>query len=599
MINLDSLTLKLLITEYNESLGGGRVQKVQQPSKHELLINIRSKGGTHKLYINVNAKYPHISILSKTGEIRRNILIPAKPPMFCMLLRKYMENAKINKLVQPENERIIEIHFESYNELGDRVSFILAIELMGKHSNMILYNDETNLILGCARPISSEKSREREIAGGIPYVYPPSQKKLTFSDLSLKDFLQEMSSLDMPVNKWLNKTFHNLSKALANEICLFCSINPEESVFLSIPTINLNKLYVATIELLKLNELKPSISVDKSLYSLFSLDQAVYSVEYESINSMVDEYFGWHLYSDLVQRAKKTLSSAIKKELKKLNSKRSEYLIKIDSSEKEEKYKQIGDLILANIYKIKSGAAKVIIENFYDENKPVEIVLDPLLSANDNAQKYYKLYNKAKVAAKISLEFLEKAENEIGYLETVYLSIEQAQTLVELNQVADELGDQGLVKKIIVKEGKKKKTEKEKIDVFEYISKDNYKILIGKNNKQNDYIVSKLSLPNDLWFHTQNMPGSHILIKADNDNKEKIPMSTIEEAILLAAYFSKGRDSSKVPVMMTKRKFLKKPAASKPGLVIYSNETTSYATPDISLLDVKQLEQMNLSGFNL
>ncbi|MEI7475559.1 MAG: NFACT RNA binding domain-containing protein [bacterium] len=595
MINLDSLALKLLVTEYNDSLTGGRVQKVQQPSKNELLITIRSKGGTHKLYINVNAKYPHIAVLSKTGEKQRNFKMPDKPPMFCMLLRKYMENAKINNINQPENERIIEIYFESYNELGDRVGFVLAVELMGKHSNIILYSEDKKMISGCVRPISAEKSRERELAGGMPYVYPPKQNKLNLLNIPMEEFIKSVSLINLQINSWMNKTFHNISLALANELCSFCEIQADKTSATSISSVKFENLYETTVDLLKLQHIRPSISADNSLYSLFATDRSIDWADCESVNSMVDEYFGRHIYNDLLKRLRDNLSSTVKKELKKLKTKRDEYLKKIDSSEKEEKYRQYGDLILANIYRIKQGEAKVTLENLFDENKPVEITLDPLFNANDNAQKYYKLYNKAKGAARVSLEFLEKAENEIKYLETVLLSIEQAQTIIELSQVNEELAEQGLTKVTPIKESKKKKPEKEKMSVFDYISKDNYKILIGKNNKQNDYIVSKLSFPNDIWVHTQNMPGSHILIKTDKDSKEEVPQSTIEEAVLLAAYFSKGRDSSKVPIIMTKRKFLKKPPAAKPGFVIYSNETTFYATPDISLLDAKQLEKINLS----
>lgn len=593
MINLDSLTLKLLINEYNdEFLTGGRVQKVQQPSKSELLINIRAKGGNHKLYINVNAKYPHIAVISKEGEKLRNITIPDKPPMFCMLLRKYMEGAKINEIRQPDNERIFEIYFESYNELGDRVSFVLAVELMGKHSNIVLYSYETNVILGCVKPISSEKSRERELAGGMPYVYPPKQKKIDFLSLSKEEFYKMASLINMPINKWLNKFFYNISLAFANEICSYIGIKSEIDGISAISANKINSLYDLIYNLLTLNSINPSISYDKQLFSLFAIDKTIEWQSFNTINSMVEHYFGYHVHEDIVYRGKERLFSAAKKELKRLNERKNEFLKKINSSEKEEKYKQYGDLILANLYKIKSGMTKVQVENFFDDNRSVSIPLEPLLSPNENAQRYYKLYNKVKSAAKVSKDFYEQALEDIKYLNTVYLSIEQAQNIFEIDQIRDELAEQNIIKSLR-KEDKKKKGEK--ISVFEYISKDGYTILIGKNNKQNDYIVSKLALPNDIWVHVQNMPGSHILIRADKDKKEEIPYSTLEEAILLAAYFSEGRNSSNVPVMYTKRKFLKKPPAAKPGYVIYSNETTLYATTDISLLDEKQLEKMTVN----
>lgn len=566
MINFDSLTLKALTHELSPILIGGRIQKVQQPSRKELLLNIRACRASHKLYISIDPKYAHIAIMSKEGEVKRNVENSHKPPMFCMLLRKHMEGAKILEIKQPNHERILELYFESYGELGERTPLCLAIELMGKHSNIILYNRDTNTILGCAHNVSSEKSREREVAGTLPYIYPPALSKADLLSLNQEQFSKMAMITDKSFSEWLNQTFYDVSYALANEVCRKLEIPTKKDSVTAISEQKIALAFELLTQALSLNNINPSISADYNLYSLIAVDDSIQWQKQDTINEMVDDYFSTHIQQDNIVRVKSSLNEVIKRELKRNKTKIQQHLKSISSVDMSEQYRQLGDIVMANLYKIKPGMESVTVENPYNNNEPEDIKLDPTIGANANAQKYYKKYNKAKNAARISKEILVQLEEDKDYLDSVSLFIKQASSLEQLAQLRDELESQNIIKK--KQEKQKKKKEMIELDVVEISG---LKVYIGKNNKQNDYLVSKFSSPNDIWLHAHEMPSSHVLIKVPPENIE-LDEQTIYEAAKIVAKYSQAKDALKVPVIYTRRKFLKKPPAAKPGYVIYSNE---------------------------
>jgi len=568
MINFDSLTLKSLVKEIKPILEDGRVQKIQQPSRYEVLLGIRAGGKNHKLYVCINPKYPHLALFTEEGEKYRDIEIPAKPPMFCMLLRKHTEGAKIKLIRQPDYERIFEIYFDSYNELGERIPLVLACELMGKHSNIVLYNYDNNVILGCAHNVGPEKSRERELSGGLPYIYPPKPQKIDLLKISESEFCKMAKNQQEPMNSWLNNNFFDISLALANE---FCQVTGE----------NITDLYKLAVKTLLLENLNPSISNDKKSFSLIGLSKDVLWQWLDSVNVMIDLYFGYQVYLDRFSRLKESLLASVKKELKKQKNRIAEYEKALESEDKAEKYRQIADILMANINRIPTKAEKVDLENFFEDGKIISIQLDKSLSPSANAQRYYKLYNKAKNAARVSKDLISKSEEEIYYLETVIESINESETIQELKQVQDELVNQNILKEKVEKY--QKKAKKEEIQLTQFISSDGFSIYLGKNNRQNDYLISKIASSNDIWLHTWNIPGSHVLIKAPHETDE-VPETTMNEALNLAAYHSQGKESSNVPVIYTRRKFLKKPPGAKPGYVTYSHEKTVFITPDESLI---------------
>lgn len=583
MINFDSLSLKALVEEITPLLLDGRVQKVQQPSKNELLIGIRSIGKSFKLYISVDPKYPHISILTAAGEKYRDIQIPSKPPMFCMLLRKHMEGTKILKIRQPEYERILEIYFESYNELGVRIPMVLACEIMGKYSNIVLYNYENNVILGCSHPVSSEKSRERELAGGLPYIYPPKLNKQDLTLMTKDQFLQMAGTIPDTVNSWLNRSFYHISLALATELCEYCDIPLEKNKIVAIHKEKLVSLYDSLVILLDKEKFAPSISEDKKIFSLAAKKPFTKWKLLDSTNDMIDNYFGYQIFKDNFSRLKTSLTSLVNKELKKLASKENNHNKKVEEESKAEKYKEIADILMANLNNVPVGVDVIELENFYNNYKLEKINLDPAKSVTANAQKYYKLYNKGKQAAKISLEILEEINLNMEYLKGLIVSIEHSDNMADLKDIKEELIAQKLMKSDDSTYPSKGKSKKDNVDIKEIESSDGIKIFVGKNNRQNEYILSKISSPNDIWLHTHNIPGSHVLIKQPQGEKT-VPDQTLLEAANIAAYYSQAKNSLKIPVIYTLRRFLKKPPASKPGYVIYSNEKTLFITPDENMI---------------
>lgn len=464
MINFDSLSLKKWVDENSEFLTNARIQKIQQPTRRDFVFSIRSKGETRKLYININPQYYHVCFMDKANEAKRLIEIPQKPPMFCMLLRKYLENSVIARVNQPQYERILEFYIETYNELSEKIYLCLAIELMGKYSNVILYNYDTNMILGCAHNVGAEKSREREMAGGLPYVYPSGR----------------------PTDWYASKN------SLANSSC-------------------------------------------------------------ESINEVIDDYYAECVYQDKFAKLKENLRQIVNTKLKKDKNSLAKMSKQLTTDEKMNKYRLYGDLIMANLYAL-SDYSKVAEVFDYENNKQIKIELDSTKNLKDNANRFYKLYNKAKTALIKLSELISELEQNINYSEQILYSIDIADSISDLEEIKVEVSPKE----------KPKKVEKNSLMELEI---DGCKVFVGRNNRQNDYIVSKLSKDEDFWFHTRDCAGSHILLRCENPSDK-----LIFECAKLAKKYSKGSQSSKVGVIYTKRKFLKKPPAANLGYVTYKNE---------------------------
>ena len=455
MINYNSLMLKNWIEENSDFLTGARIQKIQQPTRRDFVFVIRNKGESRKFYININPQYYHVCFMSKENELKRFIEIPQKPPMFCMLLRKYLENAVISHVEQPEFERILEFYIETYNELSEKIYLCLAIELMGKYSNVILYNYDTNIILGCAHNVGAEKSREREMAGGLPYVYPSGRP-----------------------NSW------------------YCA--------------------------------------DKNI-----------------LPSEIDSYYAQIISDDKIKRVKSDCAQIVNKKIKK--DKTSLKKIQSANDKDYDKYRLYGDLIMANLYSNKDYLKMINVYD-YENNCEISIELDETKTLKDNANRYYKLYNKSKTAHEKMQEMSLKLKENIEYNEQILYSLELANDMDELLEIKSEIEPEKQVKST-----KKVMIEPLQIEGFD--------VYVGKNNRQNDYIVSKLSKDEDLWFHTRDCAGSHVLLKCENPSDK-----LIFECAKLAKKYSKGSLSSKVSVIYTKRKYLKKPPKANLGYVIYKCE---------------------------
>lgn len=477
MINFDYITLKLFLEQNLEFLTGARFQKIQQPTRQELIFSLRNHGESKKLYVNISSKFFHLCFVSEVNEKKRLLEIPKSPHMFCMLLRKYLEGAKVAKVVQPQNgpilERILEFYFETYNELNEKIYLCLAIELMGKHSNVILYNYDTNVIIGGMHNVGQDKSSIREIIGGLPYIYPPKSNHTSFKGLS--------------------------------------SILPLEG----------------------------------------------------SISEAIDNYFAPLQESEKINSIKTKLLTITKSKLRKNDSALEKIEKQSSTIEKAEIYRKKGDLIMSSLYDNKDFSKQIEVFD-WKTNKTLKIDLDKTKTLKENANQYYKLYNKAKSANEKSAEMIENLKTEKEYLEQVLYSIDLAETIEELQEINEEEINQDAKRQQC-----KYTKQKDQSSLFN-IHYSPFTIYVGKNNKQNDYIVSKLARNEDIWFHTHNCAGSHVLLRVESG--QKVTDEIIFECAKLAKEYSSAKNSSKIGIIYTQAKNLKKPPAAPLGYVIYKNE---------------------------
>ena len=387
MINLDALTLKLFLEENKEYFIGAKVQKVQQPNRSELIFTMRNNGESKKLYINFNPSFYHICFMSKENEQKRNITIPKTAPMFCMLLRKYIQNAKIVNVEIPKYERIFEIYFEYYDELNEKSQLCLAIELMGKHSNVILYNYDTNVIIGCAHNISSEKSRERELYGLLPYVYPPKQKKKNLLRVEFNSFKE---NIDMEnIAQSISSKYHYLTMSFV------------EDTIETIAPLSIDTLYKKLSDFLSQKKYTSYISNNFSKYYLIEKENCTKS---NNINSMIDDYFSHHQEKIIISNLKSKIIKHVSTQLNKLYSLKSKQEQQIEKLDKALNYKNKADIIMANLYSLRQGLKQA---NLYDfEGNEICIDLDENMTPSENANRYYSLYKKTKTAYEHALEMI-------------------------------------------------------------------------------------------------------------------------------------------------------------------------------------------------
>lgn len=524
MITFDSLTLKAFINEQSNFLTGARINKIQQPTRREFIFTMRNNAETRQFYVNINPQHYHLCFMSKENSQKRILEIPQKPPMFCMLLRKYLGNSRIAKINQPEYERILEFYIETYNELGDKIYLCLAFELMGKHSNVVLYNYDTNIILGCAHNVGSEKSRERELFGSLPYIYPPKQCKA--------DILNFNGEIDY---ENLSDDFYWFSKSFAYQ----CHGR----------TLDKLKDYV------ELKNLSPCISKDFQEYSMYS-ELIKDSVSYDTVNNMIDDYYSYYINKDKFKALKSHYKTIINQKLKKTVKSLKQMEHQVCQNSDSVKYRLWGDLIMANLYNLKDYTSSVSVYD-YENDKQINIKLDETKTLKENANKFYKLYNKSKTSNSKLAELIEESIQKKMYFERVLYSIELSKTIQDLQDITDEVEETKIQHKVI-----SSSVEPLKLDLG-----NETRIYIGKNNKQNDYIVSKLADEDDIWFHTKDCAGSHVLLKTQNLSDD-----LIIKCAKLAKEYSSAKNSSKIGVIYTKRKYLKKPPKSALGYVTYRNE---------------------------
>ncbi len=575
----DGVVIASLANECEKKLVGSRIEKIYQPEKDELIIFVRSNSGAYRLLICANPSFPRFHITNITKEN------PQKAPMFCMLLRKHLSSGKILYVKQDEMERIVKFGIESYDEMGVLSEKVLIVEIMGKHSNIILINNEGKIIDSIIH-VDFSVSSVRQVLPGLIYSPPPGQDKVNPLLVTKDDIKKAIKCDEAPVWKLLMDSFQGISPLIAREAVYrgvgHSELSAKEAGQDETDAITIN--FYAIIEDIKNSDYKPCIITDsesKKMLDFCVVDIAQYGkgakIEYfNSPSEAVESFYIKKASSESIKQKCLDLSKTLSVNLERCYKKLQLQGEIISKAQKREKYKIYGDLLTANIYNINENMSEISVENFYsEENEMITIPLKPELSPAKNAQRYYQKYTKEKTAETETLKQKKLNEAEIDYLESVQEALTKVETSAEIAEIRDELIEQGYLKN----RGRlSKKKKKEQIVPMHFVSDDGYDIYVGKNNKQNDFVTLKLAKSTDIWFHTKGIHGSHTIIKTDD--AMKVSDETYLKAARLAAYYSKARSSESVPVDYTEVKNVKKPSGAKPGMVIYVNYNTLYVTPD-------------------
>ena len=539
---LDGITTSAIVSELKAALLGGRIDKIHQPLADEIRMSIRGLGsGAKKIIISANSAHPRIHL---TESSREN---PMTAPLFCMVMRKHIAGGKIIDIVQPNFERIIILRIESANEMGDITTKNLILEIMGKHSNLIL-TDETGKILDSIKRVTHEKSSVREVLPGKEYVFPPSQDKKNPLLAEQADFLFSLHLQEgRRLQEFLYQTYTGISPVMAGEICTRAGLDASDSCQ-ETTLENSERLFAAfekTMQEVKAADFCPAIYYQKENNRI--VDFAVLKMQqfqglaakpFPSVSALLEGFY--------------------------------------QERDNAAHIRQKAQLLTANIYAVPQGVTTFKTIDYYEESMPeIEIAIDPAKTPAENAQKYFAKYNKAKRTL-AALEIQEKQNNEeLAYLESVLNALENAKEDADLSEIRTELAESGFIRRQAQKKGQPKP---KRAKPLRYISSDGYEILVGKSNLQNDELTLRTAEPTDLWMHTKDIPGSHVIIRTNGQSE--LPEATMEEAANLAAFYSKAKNSSMVPVDYTQRKNIKKPNGAKPGMVIYLTNKTIYITPD-------------------
>ena len=537
---LDGIAISNIIYECEQKLLGGRIDKIYQPNRDEIILSFRSIGANFKLLLSANPSHPRIHITKIQKEN------PMTAPLFCMVMRKYAAGGKLVAIRQPSFERIVEFHVESMNEMGDKAVKRIIVEIMGKYSNIILV-DENNIILDSIKRVSHDKSSVRLVLPGQPYVMPPSQQKLNPMELKEESFSElAVKKESFQLQPFLYQSYTGISPVMASEICVRAGLDPSAYMGQLSPE-EKNRLFQSFSEVtddIKAKRYFPEIIYDPKNgrpYDFFSL-QAVQFEGYDkkpfdSISELLETFYyqkdnAYHI-AQKAHDMRKLVTTNIERCVKKKEIQNKT----LKDIENKDEWKLKGELITANIYSVQKGQTMLKAENFYSENpEEIEIALDPTKTPSENAQKYFSRYNKAKrTLAALEIQ-IKQNDEELEYLENVLIAIENAADASDLSEIREELAQQGFVKRKAIPRGKQPRLKKSQ--PYHFLSSDGFDLYVGKSNTQNDELTLKFAQNDDIWLHTKNIPGSHVIIKTGGT--EEIPDQTLLEACNLAAYHSKA-----------------------------------------------------------
>ncbi len=587
---LDGITIRALALELSETLVGGKIDKINQPEKDEVLFTIRNNGSNHRLLISANSANPRIYLAENYKKEN-----PLKAPMFLMLLRKHLGGGRVLSIAQKDFDRNILIDIEAYDELRRLRTRTLSVEIMGKHSNIVLIDKETNQIIDAIKRVPLSISSVRMILPNTDFTFPPGQGKHNpLESISTKDFVSALKTKSQPVFKGIYSNFQGISPVSAKQICYMANLNDSFGTYdltplqMEILKENFDKLFKA----ISLGNFAPCIvydpnynPLDFSAIMLTLYDDTHTVVGFDSISKATEEYFYKKDLHERIMQKTQGLRKSLQIKLDRVKTKMQKQIDEINQAQNLDEYAKAGQLLTANIYQMDKGMKEIEVCDYLTEGSPlVSILLNPDWTPSENIQDYYKKYNKAKARIRELTDQLEQTKNENDYLENVFVSINNIDSLEAIEDIKDEMAREGYYSQVNIK----KKTEKTPSKPLEFTASDGTLILVGKNNTQNDRLTFKIASPNDIWLHTKDIPGSHVIIKA---TLETVSQDALQEAAMLAAYYSKSQASSQVPVSYTPRKNVKKPKGAKPGMVIYTDYKTIYVTPKVEELPKKASAQ--------
>ena len=572
---LDGIFLHLLSEELKEVLIGSKVDKIHQTQKTELVFTLRTRSGAYRLLMSASGNAPRLHLTTQQIEN------PPKPPMLCMLLRKHLGGATLLDIQQEGLDRILKLVFSSVNELGDRVTRTLVIEIMAQYSNIILL-DENDVIIDAVKRVDNTKSSVREVLPALRYELPPKQNKLSIIDDTPEDILTAITSKNTKLNNAILSSMEGMSPVLCREIAFrTAGIDAVADELTEYQKIKL----AFELEILKNTVLNRTVSpnavadtdgklLDFSFVPITQYGSAAQYLSYESLSETLERFYFERERLARTKSKAEDLFKNINNLIERLSKKISNQLAELEECKDREEKKIFAELINANLYRLNKGLTVYELENYYDDYKTVAIPVKPELTPTENAQRYYKEYRKLRTAEEMLTKLIAEGREELVYLRTVLDELSRAETEREISEIRQELSDGGFVKQ--KNQGKIKRSQP--MPPLEFNAPDGFKVYVGRNNIQNDKLSLKTAMKSDLWFHIQKAPGSHVILSLEGREPTEKAM---EYAAKVAAYYSSGREAGAVEVDYTEVRNLKKPVGAKPGFVIYHVYNSVLVKPEI------------------
>lgn len=579
---LDALCLSGVVAELKPILTGAKIDKIHQPGRDEIILALRLGRGNGRLLLSASPNHPRLQM---TELSREN---PDAPPMFCMLLRKHLMGGRILSVEQPHLERIVELRLEVLDELGDRKERRLILEAMGRRANLVLVDDQGRIV-DCLRRVDGDMSAQRQLLPGLFYRLPPAMDKADPTALDGAEWLRQVEQApgESRVDHWLLDTFGGWSPLVCREIA-FRAGGRVDITFDELGAqgrVRVAEAAEALLNSVKENNFTPTvISIEKrpkdfTFFPAEQYEEAGACAAYPTFSALMDRFYEQRENQERIRQKGQDLIRSVTNARDRTARKIANQQRELDATQDRERLRQFGDIITSNLHTMERGMATLRALDFYDpEGAEADIKLDPLLTPQQNAAKYYKEYNKAKTAEEMLTIQLEKGRRELDYLNSVLENITLAEGERDLQEIRQELADTGYLRRQTKGKDKGRRLSPKPM---EFRSTAGLRISVGKNNVQNDLLTCKQAFKSDIWFHTQKIHGSHVILWTGGAQPD---LQSLNEAACLAAWFSQGRESGKVPVDYTPVKYVKKPAGARPGMVVYTTYETAWVTPDEGLV---------------